>query len=755
MARSTAKKLYRTFNRGLITEAGFLTYPENSSSDELNTVLFRKGNRTRRLGINYEPEYVLNGINIEDNFAINEFVWRAANKNPSLNYAVLQSGNTLSFFLLDESPISDGFQSFQINLSDYKLPSASPAQVANELAQMDAGQGYLFVTHPLCEVLLVSFNTEETDIVVTPISVLVRDFEGVEDGLTNEEEPQYLDRLHHYNLKNQGWNSSSNNNNKTQVIEAVGDHTYSTLYYSPKSFGNTETPGYQDNFFGKSPIAIFDNTIKRLPGNNKQWWVAKAEADAGAIKAGDFLPEVLDKTYFGNARAPRGHFILNAFRKDRSRVSGISGLPIVELNTRPNTCAFFSGRAWYGCQSTVYYSQILDSKLKAGLCYQEADPTSEDISDLIQSDGGAIPIPEANKIIRMIPVGNGMMVFALNGVWFISGGSSGFTATDISVDKVSSIGTKSPQAIVPVDSQVYWWSEVGVQALEQASGQFGPIPGKFGNTNLSEQTIQTFYNEINPESLPYAKGVYDPSNNLIQWIYKDEDISVNYRYNRVLIYDLTLQAFYPWKFGQLANGPTVAGIILDTGQGTREYLDQIITTTGGDVTTNSLDNLVISVYNISVRPTSLTYVTIVGDAVTFSKINDFEFVDWREFDDKGVEFDSYIETGYELLDDAMRSKQSTYISVFTRKTEADNPPVPSSCSFRTKWEWSNSADSNRWSREVECYRPTVREGFPVVVSKHKVRGYGKALQFRFGTSKRGTTFDLLGWSAAYTGNTEP
>lgn len=760
MARAKVAKQYRSFVRGLITEAGYLTYPENSSSDELNTVLSRKGNRTRRLGMNYEDRYVLNGVNNQEDFATNEFVWKAAAKNPSLNYAVIQTGNTISFFILDEAPISDGFQNFQINLLNYKLPSASNVQVWSEITQMDAGQGYLFLANPYCETLLVEISQNGLSVSVTPISILIRDFEGLEDGLPVDLEPTGLPKEHLYNLYNQSWTTASspgNSGESSTSIEFAGStYTVSNKYYMPTSFGGKEAVGYQKTF-AEGPVSKFYNSLSRWPGNNKQWWVAKAEADDPdtGVSAGDFLPQVLDKTYFGNTRAPRGHYILNAFRKDRTRVSGISGLPVVEINQRPNSVAFFSGRVWYGCQSSVYYSQILDTKYKAGLCYQEADPTSEDISDLIQSDGGMIPIPEANKIIRLIPLANGIVVFALNGVWFISGGGSGFTATDISVDKISSIGTKSPMAIVAVDSQIFWWSEIGIQAIAQESGAFGPIPGKFGNTNLTEQTIQSFYNAIDASCLPFVKAVYDPSNNLIQWLYRDEEVSLDYRYNRILIYDITLQAFYPWKISSIENGPLISGVVLDTGQSTNEYLDQIIDITGQTVVNNSLDNLVISVYNISVRPTSLAYVTMIGDAITFSKLNDFQYVDWREFDDVGAEYDSYVETGYELLDDAMRNKQATYISVYTRKTEEDEPSVESSCKFRTKWEWSDKVASNRWSREVECYRTTVREGLPVIVSKNKVRGSGKALQFRFGTSSRGKTFDLLGWSAVFTGNTEP
>lgn len=59
MSRAETTKLYRTFVKGMITEASPLTYPEDASYDEDNMILYRKGNRSRRLGIDFESGYEL------------------------------------------------------------------------------------------------------------------------------------------------------------------------------------------------------------------------------------------------------------------------------------------------------------------------------------------------------------------------------------------------------------------------------------------------------------------------------------------------------------------------------------------------------------------------------------------------------------------------------------------------------------------------------------------------------------------------
>jgi hypothetical protein len=87
-------KPYNSFVAGLITEAGPLTFPENASKDELNCVLFRKGNRRRRLGIDYENSYALSAANptiatVRDQ-ALDGHVWDSVAGNGTRNFLIVQ-----------------------------------------------------------------------------------------------------------------------------------------------------------------------------------------------------------------------------------------------------------------------------------------------------------------------------------------------------------------------------------------------------------------------------------------------------------------------------------------------------------------------------------------------------------------------------------------------------------------------------------------------------------------------------------------
>lgn len=205
MPRAKTNKLYRTFVKGLITEAGYLTYPEDSSVDELNTVLSRKGNRTRRLGVDYEEGFNLLGMGAGEHLASVEAVWNAVDNISDLNFLVMQNGTRLHFFELNTDPISQSKKSFVINLKTYKIGSATNEDIYANPVQISNGFGLLFVVHPYMDPICIEYNERTETIVVTRVRIQIRDFEGVYDGLANDQEPRTITKTHRYNLMNQGW----------------------------------------------------------------------------------------------------------------------------------------------------------------------------------------------------------------------------------------------------------------------------------------------------------------------------------------------------------------------------------------------------------------------------------------------------------------------------------------------------------------------------------------------------------------------
>lgn len=753
MPRAKTTKLYRTFVKGLITEASPLTYPENASIDEDNCIIFRKGNRSRRLGIEYEDGYALSSYTIPqttyDANAVIEYKWEAVSNVAGIAFLCSQIGTTLRFYDMAQTALSTGLKAFSIDLNAFIAPTAS--DLASSPVSMASGNGVLYVVGEKIEPFYITYDVDTDTISTSRIYIQIRDFTGVNDGLANDQEPTTLSALHNYNLLNQGW------------FDPVNTGTGSTVQ-SFDPYGSLVAQASP----GQTNLTAYYTSQSRWPSNSKQWFTGK-KSD------GTFDPTLLIKFGTGNTHAPRGHFVVDAFNIDRNAVSGLTGLTVETTDTRPNSVAFFGGRAWYACASKVYFSQVLNDVRKSGFCYQEADPTSEDISDLIASDGGIIPIPEIGKIVRLVPLGSGIMVFANNGLWFVSGTTSGFTATDYSVQKVSSVGTESPLSIVDTEGQVFWWSKIGIQGIAQKQGLFGTVDGAFDKQNIAEQTIQSFYNDDIPEnSKIYAKGIYDPATNVVQWLYGDSNVNGNYHYNRILNLDLTLQAFYPWSLSSLTTVPFITGVFQTTQvNAVKESTD--VYAAGVAVVAATIP-VVAGTNTSQIRPTFLKYITAVPVStdykITFSYFHSTQFADWYTFDGIGTAYLSYVETGYELLEDAMRKKQIPYLFCYFRRTE-ENATVDgsgavqldkqSSCKLQVRWDWTDNTSAGKWTDEIEAYRITrfypmtssgpYTNGYPVVVTKNKIRGTGRAIQFRFSSNTIGKDFDLLGWSTLDTGGT--
>lgn len=734
MPRAEANKTYQTFVKGLITEAGPLTFPENASVDDLNCELFSLGNRKRRLGVDYESNFSLSTQTVSnfntERYGINTFSWTTVAGDGNRNFLVVQMGPTLYFYDQGVTPLSNGQKSFTVDLTTFTAPGAT--NVGNSLVQADSGKGFLFVVGEKIESFYIEYDPNTDTITTTQINIEIRDFEGLDDGLDPEEEPTTLSDEHSYNLKNQGWN--------------------------PPNEGGTD------------PVSTYFGSGSKYPPNTKQWWQGKDSDE-------NFSADLMKKFVAGNTLAPRGHFIIKAFQQDRSDVSGVSGIDVVNISKRPVAVAFFAGRVFYAGVSSskvngnIYYSQIIEDETKIGKCYQTNDPTSEELSDLLATDGGVIVIPEAGNILAIFPMQTALIVLADNGSWSISGTDGGFKATDFTVAKISSTGIISSQSIVDVEGIPVWCGQEGIYTISQ-----NEINDKFGVDNIARDTIQTFYDEVPAVSKASIKGAYDAQTKKIRWLYRTTAPNSNqerYHYDAILTLDTKIGAFYPWLISEHASEPAyIASIFQEAALNTL--------TDNADVLDNT-DNILVGTDQV-VAPvdlptgstTFLNYFIIkegtTSSQWTFGNFTNRAFMDWESVDAVGVDYSSYFETGYELMDDIMRNKQAPYVFVYFNRTETEYTDEtytawenPSSCFMQARWEWSDHSNSGRFSPKVQVYRfrqaytPTsgtdFNNGYPVTVSRNKVRGHGKALMLRF-ESETGKDFDLLGWAVNFAGNTK-
>lgn len=719
MAQATAHKLYNNLALGLITEASPLTYAEGSTSDELNMNIYKGGNRSRRFGIDYTtPIVVGDTLASLDTKAVTEYKWTAAANLATATFIVVQIGVTLLFYNTAGTSLVDS-----IDMTPYVMAGKTVDDVKGLNFSFAAGNGFLFVCSKYTEPVVIEFDGTSS-FTATRLYVLIRDFIGLDDGLGPDEQPATLSDEHQYNLQNQGWLVGYNESDGPTV-------TYWTQFGVQSTYATSID----------SVIDTFHTSVGTYPPNSKSWWWAQSDGFT-------LDPQALNNLPAGNILAPKGHYVVNAFYVDRSAVSAIGAFDVDEIDERPVSVSYFAGRVWYGCQSTVYFSRVLEPNTyyKANFCCQEADPTSQQISDLVATDGGTILINDIGTILRLYSIGSGMLVFGTEGVAFIQGGNGGFSALDFAVSKMSPIGMNAPLSVIEVDSQIFWMSNIGIQGMDQKNGIFGPIQGNFNKLNISLDTIQSWYNEhIPPAKRVNVKALYDPSINTIRWLYREDRTGFN-QYDGALNLDLDLQAFYPWKFSYASGYPIVLGGWTDP--------------TSTNITAGNV-----------IRSDQLTYLAVIPVGsnynLAFCKTSNTNFGDWDAFGTP-LAYDSFVESGFEILQDAERRKWLPYLFAYFRRTETDivdgEPLFPSSCMLQVKWDFSNSTVANKWTTPIQAYRvirqpfydandPSVDNGYSVIVTKNKIRGTGKSIQFRFYSSELGKDFDLLGWATSYTGNT--
>ena len=711
MPRAEQLKPYTSFIKGLITEAGPLTFPENASFDEDNMVLSRTGKRSRRLGLDYETGYALSTQTFSElslvDSAITTKTWNAVAGQGSRNFLVIQIGTTL-YFHNYSSILSQDQKSFTVDLSTYAISGASN-QAADKVS-MSSGRGKLYVVGKQQEPIAIEYDPDLDSITVTEITLQIRDFEGTDDSLGNSEEPATLSAEHEYNLRNQGWNSPGN-----------GEPEPITTYFSSE--------------------AVY-------PPNSKQWWVAKNSSEV-------FDASLLTKFSQGEMLAPRGHYVLDAFNKDRDTAAGVSGITTETESTRPVVTAFYAGRVWYaGLESSkqngsVFYSQVVEGDDNIGRCYQDADPTSEDVSDLVDTDGGVVQIPRIGNVKALFETEDKLMVMADNGVWSIAGTEgSGFKATDFAVTFVGSVGVLASESVVDVEGVPIWWADTGIYTV-----QADQISGRLKPQNLTSTTIQTYYNEVPAKNKSECKGIYDSSERRVRWYYTENGEDAPTKYTKTLTLDVDLGAFYPWSISSLeTNSPWIGSVFTAPVLSDVSGDAQVITLSGDTVLDSSSDNVIISqdeVQTFSTFTWTLVFETDGTDTqYTFAFYNNGEYVDWESADSEGVDAPAFLDTGYELGGDIARFKQSNYLFCYFEKVNDGG------CFVKAKWDWHDNPNLGKHSTKFEAYREkqATHQG-PVVVSRSKVRGKGRALQLRF-ESQPGKDLELLGWANNFSGNTK-
>lgn len=680
------------FLKGLLTEASKLNQPDNYFRDGDNIELFRDGTVARRLAIGGETDFSYSLPVDKASTLTNKiqtFSWTNPAGDGSKRFLVYRFGQTVYFYDITDGTASGNLTTFNINLQDYSLVAVS--LTSQNDVRFVAENERLYIAGGTLEPIFAQYDAVTDSLSVQQITIEVRDFEDADTTVGVTTELTTLTAAQEYDLANRGW-----------VSPGGGQPDPKATYFTAKS---------------------------EYPPKSKAPW-------QGTDATNTFDSTVLEKSFAGNNSAATGRYIINFFNKDRSTSSGIASIPTVAITTRPTEVSFYAGRVWYLWKNRLFFTQAIETNANIGKCYQVNDPTNETLSDLLDADGGTFIINDLAQGIRMEQLGSALVIYGDNGVWTVSGENGVFKATAFFISKSSNEGIESPDSLVKFKTGSAYWSSstINIAVLDNVSG----LPQI---QSISEQTINKFYNEIPAYAKHTAKGVFDKTKQQLIWIYNGDTVADDTKhqyYNRILKFDVLLQAFVPQS-------------IADTDY---PMLTSLYT--------------VEDAVSIDGTFSNLKFTVLVEDGTdvkwTFAEMNDTSFYDFKDFDGVGVSYSSYIEPGNKVFQDAVTYKKAPYIYSYFKRTEeafvVDGSSYvfdrPSACTLRGKWEWSDSETSNKWTNNMEAYYfkrsyfvdPSDLDfdyGFDIILTKRKLRGKGRALRVRY-ESQAGKDFQLQGWS---------
>lgn len=719
------------------------------------------------------------------NIASAERDWLNADGQSTADFTVVQTGRYLTFWRKQTPFLGNNLPNI-VDLLSFAAPNASEQEIEEGHVEMAAGNGRLYVTGAFVRPFYIEFipgdpaiPTFDT-ITTTALDLRERDFTDIDEGVSNTQRPTVLSPAHEYNLKNSGWTDGLINQvftdrgnypalNETPyegylVDPATGKDIFDTDHLTAQLFGDSRSPrghfirdpfcttqaSTTGDFGAENPItsvSYVSGTTWRIVTQNPHGLTVSdtfstdgnvifCQQSSGPIEPIDrsfddhtnTVTNVLSALSFEFTTGfgvPAG-FNCTVFRNGTIVPPGtiVTNPDGYKSNVRPRAVAFYTGRVWYAgtpnpnLSTKVFFSQIVEQPEDAEKCYQQADPTSEHISDLVATDGGVINIPDIGEVYRMEPIWDSLLLFTDNGIWQIRGGNNVFfSPNNYLVRKVSNLEVRSPESVVVAEGSPIVWADEGIYLLQQ--GERGAI----GTLSLTEQSIQSLYQDIPDACKHRASGEYDDITKRVVWTYSS-DASNPGLHDLQLWFDARLKAWY--KFRLPRAGDNVTDNIIGVAR-TEEH----------DQQENPLR--------------FLTITTNAQDRITWSDFTEEDFIDWPLGEDP-LDAAAFLETGFDVQSDPTIDKAQNLVFTYMERTDADNP---SSCRFSTLWDWAYDGEFGNQTRRVEIYKEGMQRnaGNRVVVARNKVRGKGRAYHMRFETRPERDCV-LIGWGVQVSGETD-
>lgn len=382
------------------------------------------------------------------------------------------------------------------------------------------------------------------------------------------------------------------------------------------------------------------------------------------------------------------------------------GVPSVDiLKGAVTDVESFAGRVFYLCGDTVLFSQTLrDDEKYYDLCYQDADPTSEEVSDVVATDGGTIKMLSLGRGKALKSFYRGVLVFGDEEVaGILSNNINLFSAESYDVVKISKAGLTSKYSVVETDDAVFYWSNHGIYVVTIDENN------NISANCISLNTIQNWYNNLSQFSRNNCVGYYDYANNRIYWFYPIRNAD---KLDGCLVYDITYNCFMPQQIDSgyvvrdlagnlsgildeamrnitymngLAESVTITGDIVQNSEGdiigyiqnkfltdcqesssVYEIQPTVYLRAGGNRVVAGEDKVLASDYSEPVFNRKSAGIFLISDGThySFGDFNDREFRDWDV-----SPYESYLVSRPITLGDTYFNKQTPVMQTLFKRTE--------------------------------------------------------------------------------------
>lgn len=663
-----------------ITEATPANWPEGACSDILNMEIGLTGEVLRRLGITEEQaggNLILAAQAPLDTYAVTAHLWRDAGGSPGNDILIIQRGLAIAAYG-NSYPLADYFVgnfTLQVDVSDPKSASY-PISVTSI-------NGDAIIVHPQIKPHVLALN-DDGSLTLTPIKLEMRVQESISFAPISAR-PTELTPEYEFDLRNAGWPYTA----VASIDEkGTGVTTADPVQYTKNKLGYY--PALSDIYY-----AAKTSTAEEAPaiGVFSPWEMRKTEPTTGFAVNGRFITEVfsintnqlMTSSYIPLPLDPQLQDILDAingmwpgtipgtFGQIGSPLT--TGTVIRSTARRPTAVATLNGRIVYAGRDyndayCLFFSQLAVSKLAYGKCYQEADPTAEEVNDLVATDGGVIRAPGMGTVLKMIEMNSQLIIFSTTGVWALDGGGTdAFSATAFRISRISAEGCLSTSSVVELGDAIMFFGKTGIHVV--ATDNVGTTTVQ----NMSINTIQRFYDSLPLSAKILAAGAADSTLGRVEWTMTLHDDATYY--TLILVFDVRLGG---WRKHRVPYASERILIPLPPFSSTSAgagavFNDPLFTVPGDGITTTSLDPIVYTTTQFVVDVAAerrFRYIigTHFGPEMRIGEMRSTTFKDWYGVAVTPVDAAGYIDFPYIYNSVNGATKRSArasaqYINAFT------------------------------------------------------------------------------------------